>query len=121
MCTHVRQVRKRLPWFLGALPSKDCADGGAGASVYALQRSSKEPSGIKACTRPQSPFTHLLTPVASDQSQSHQLCMPCLGCLGCSCSHGPCHSVWMLVCIALPAASPAVRMHAAPVPMQVTM
>lgn len=41
------QVKKRLPWFLKALPSEDCAKGGAGAYTDALQRSSKESTGIK--------------------------------------------------------------------------
>ena len=41
-------MRERLPWFLEALPSEDCAKGGAGAYGDALQRSSKESSGIKA-------------------------------------------------------------------------
>lgn len=41
------QVKERLPWFLKALPSEDCAKGGAGAYTDALQQSSKESSGIK--------------------------------------------------------------------------
>ena len=41
------QVKERLPWFLKALPSEDCAKGGAGAYNGALQLSSKESSGIK--------------------------------------------------------------------------
>ena len=41
------QVKQRLPWFLDALPSEDCAKGGAGAYSDALQRSAKESSGIK--------------------------------------------------------------------------
>ena len=41
------QTRQRLPWFLDALPSEDCAKGGAGAYTGALQRSAKESSGIK--------------------------------------------------------------------------
>jgi hypothetical protein len=41
------QVKQRLPWFMKALPSEDCAKGGAGAYTGALQRSSKESSGIK--------------------------------------------------------------------------
>ena len=48
------QTRQRLPWFLDALPSEDCAKGGAGAYTDALQRSAKESSGIKVgrCTLP---------------------------------------------------------------------
>jgi Niemann-Pick C1 protein len=53
-------VRERLPWFLDALPSEDCAKGGAGAYTDALQRSSKEPSGIKA--RALKPFFHTHPP-----------------------------------------------------------
>ena len=41
------QTRQHLPWFLDALPSEDCAKGGAGAYTDALQRSAKESSGIK--------------------------------------------------------------------------
>lgn len=41
------QVKERLPWFLKALPSEDCAKGGAGVYTDALQQSSKESSGIK--------------------------------------------------------------------------
>ena len=41
------QTRQRLTWFLDALPSEDCAKGGAGAYTDALQRSAKESSGIK--------------------------------------------------------------------------
>ena len=41
------QTRQHLPWFLDALPSEDCAKGGAGAYTDALQRSTKESSGIK--------------------------------------------------------------------------
>jgi Niemann-Pick C1 protein len=40
-------VKQRLPWFLDALPSEDCAKGGAGAYTDALQRSTKESTGIK--------------------------------------------------------------------------
>ena len=48
------QTRQRLPWFLDALPSEDCAKGGAGAYTDALQRSAKESSGIKvgSCALP---------------------------------------------------------------------
>jgi Niemann-Pick C1 protein len=41
------QVKVHLPWFLVALPSEDCAKGGAGAYTDALQLSSKESTGIK--------------------------------------------------------------------------
>ena len=53
------QTRQRLPWFLDALPSEDCAKGGAGAYTDALQRSAKESSGIKVgrCILPST--THL--------------------------------------------------------------
>ncbi|CAL8466999.1 g6535 [Coccomyxa elongata] len=43
----LHQVKERLPWFLKALPSEDCAKGGAGVYTDALQQSSKESSGIK--------------------------------------------------------------------------
>lgn len=45
-------MRERLPWFLGALPSEDCAKGGAGAYNDALQRSSKESTGVKVASPP---------------------------------------------------------------------
>lgn len=63
-------MRERLPWFLGALPSEDCAKGGAGAYTDALQRSSKEPSGIKARTRAQHPSTHHLKPLSRNVKAS---------------------------------------------------
>lgn len=40
------QVRARLPWFLEALPSEQCAKGGAGGYSDALQRDAAEPTGI---------------------------------------------------------------------------
>lgn len=40
------QVRARLPWFLEALPSEQCAKGGAGGYTDALQRDRGDPSGI---------------------------------------------------------------------------
>lgn len=52
MCMSLLQVRQRLPWFLDALPSEDCAKGGAGAYTDALQRSTKESSGIKVAVPP---------------------------------------------------------------------
>ena len=40
------QVQARLPWFLEALPSEQCAKGGAGGYTDALQRDPGDPSGI---------------------------------------------------------------------------
>ena len=37
------QVRARLPWFLDALPSEQCAKGGAGGYTDALQRDAGDP------------------------------------------------------------------------------
>ncbi|EIE26672.1 multidrug efflux transporter AcrB transmembrane domain-containing protein [Coccomyxa subellipsoidea C-169] len=44
----LHQVKERLPWFLKALPSEDCAKGGAGAYNGALQLSSKDYGVVEA-------------------------------------------------------------------------
>ena len=45
------QVRARLPWFLDALPSEQCAKGGAGGYTDALQRDAGDPSGVAGLSR----------------------------------------------------------------------
>ena len=45
------QVRARLPWFLDALPSEQCAKGGAGGYTDALQRDAGDASGVAGLAR----------------------------------------------------------------------
>jgi Niemann-Pick C1 protein len=39
-------VQQRLPWFLAAKPSTECAKGGAGAYTDAIKASAQDISGI---------------------------------------------------------------------------
>lgn len=40
------QVQQKLPWFLNAVPSAECAKGGVGGYNNALQLDSTDPTGI---------------------------------------------------------------------------
>ena len=44
-------MRARLPWFLDALPSEQCAKGGAGGYTDALQRDMRDASGVAGLAR----------------------------------------------------------------------
>ena len=47
----VEQINKTIPWFMEAIPSKECAKAGRGAYNTELERSSSDPTGYKGVSK----------------------------------------------------------------------
>lgn len=65
------QVQEKLPWFLKAVPSAECAKGGVGGYNNALQMDAADPTGIAGLSKGQvtaSSFRTYYVPLNTQQN-----------------------------------------------------